>query len=99
MKGRRPALNRRQIAHAKLCARIRGRITVKASGKHYPATLRERVSSTATAARLGVHRRVLRRYVLGLEVSAEDWLAGKRGFGPETHGVRGWPVSRLYPCR
>jgi hypothetical protein len=97
-KGRQPALNRRQVAHAKLCARIRGRISVKRSGRRYPATLRLRVTAVATAQRLGVHRRVLRRYVLGLEVPREDWLAGKRGEGPETHGIRGWPLSRLYAC-
>lgn len=84
-KGRQPALTRRQIEHAKFCSAMRSRILVKVTGKHPPATLRERASAIATAARLKIHRRVLRRYVRGLEVSREEWLRGHRGAGYLEH--------------
>jgi hypothetical protein len=92
-KGRQPALTRRQIAHAKFCDRMRGRIRVKVTGRHPPSTLRWRASMLATAARLGIHHRVLRRYVLGLEVAREDWLQGHRGAGYTEHSNRAWPIG------
>ncbi len=98
MRGKKPALNRRQVAHARFCAAMRWRILVKLTGRKPPATLHHRASAQATAARLRVSSRVARRYVLGLEVPLEDWLAGRRGLGPETHGVRERQLQLPYPA-